>query len=113
MAVPVELTTQNFEELVLQNQTQPVLVDFWAVWCVPCQMVAPIVEAVGEEMGDSIAIGKVHIEDYPELAERYNIMSIPTLLIFYKGEIAKQFVGVQEREVLITALRDVINGNLA
>jgi thioredoxin 1 len=110
MAAPIELTTENFDQLVLQNPDKPVLVDFWAVWCVPCQMVAPVVEAISEEMSESAVVGKLHIEDYPEIAERYNVMSIPTLLIFFKGELVKQFIGVQEREVLVTAMRDVANG---
>jgi thioredoxin 1 len=102
---PIELTAENFDEIVLNSQDKPVFVDFWAVWCVPCLMVAPVIEEVAEEVEGRAVVAKLHIEDVPEIAQRYSIMSIPTVLIFYKGEIVKQFIGIQEKETYIEALK--------
>lgn len=110
MPAPIELTSETFDSVVLQNMEKPFLIDFWAIWCVPCQMMEPITSAIAEEAEEYALVGKVNIDDFPEIAERYNILSIPTFLIFYKGELVKQIVGVQEKDVLVTALRDAIAG---
>ena len=87
MAV-VEITKDNFEHTVLKAD-KPVLVDFWAEWCGPCQMMGPIVDEVAEERND-IIIGKLNVDTQPEIAMRYNVMSIPTLILFENGEEAQK-----------------------
>ena len=87
MAV-VEITKDNFEHTVLKAD-KPVLVDFWAEWCGPCQMMGPIVDEVAEERND-IIIGKLNVDTQPEIALRYNVMSIPTLILFENGEEAQK-----------------------
>jgi len=94
----MEFNKDNFEEIL--KSEQPVLVDFWAPWCGPCQMMGPIIEELSSEMGEKAKIGKVNIDENPAIAEKYGIMSIPTIIIFKKGEIAKQMIGVQSKENL-------------
>ena len=101
MSVQV-ITKENFEEKVLQSE-KPVLVDFWASWCGPCRMMSPIVDGIAEER-DDIAVGKVNVDDQPELAAQFGIMSIPTLLVFKNGAVAQKTVGVQPRESLLALL---------
>jgi len=96
-------TDQNFEEEVLNSQI-PVLVDFWAPWCGPCQMMGPIIEELAEELEGKVVVGKLNVDENPQMAQKYGIMSIPTLLIFKNGQVIEQFVGVQPKEVLKTSL---------
>lgn len=98
MAV-VEITKDNFEETVLKAD-KPVLVDFWAEWCGPCQMMGPIVDEVAEERNDLI-IGKLNVDTQPEIALRYNVMSIPTLILFKNGEEAQKSIGLISKEELL------------
>ncbi len=92
MNKPVHITTQNFEAEVL-NADLPVLADFWAAWCGPCQMVAPIVEDLAQEYAGRVKVAKVDVDENPDLAARYNIMSIPTLGIFKGGRLVSRIVG--------------------
>jgi len=96
-------TDQNFEQEVLSSQ-KPVLVDFWASWCGPCQMMGPVVEELAEELKEKAEIGKLNVDENPQTAQKYGIMSIPTLLVFKDGQVVEQFVGVQPKEVLKQAL---------
>ena len=89
------ITDNNFEEEVL-NSDKTVLIDFYADWCGPCKMQSPVVDQIAEERPD-IKVGKVNVDDNPELAEKYEIMSIPTLLVINNGEVAKQFVGLTSK----------------
>ncbi|MFR7644365.1 thioredoxin [Eubacterium sp.] len=98
MAV-VEITKDNFEHIVLKAD-KPVLVDFWAEWCGPCQMMGPIVDEVAEERND-IIIGKLNVDTQPEIALRYNVMSIPTLILFENGEEAQKSIGLISKEELL------------
>lgn len=98
MAV-VEITKDNFEHTVLKAD-KPVLVDFWAEWCGPCQMMGPIVDEVAEERND-IIIGKLNVDTQPEIAMRYNVMSIPTLILFENCEEAQKSIGLISKEELL------------
>jgi len=100
----VTLTDDNFEQEVLQSNI-PVLVDFWAPWCGPCRMIAPTIEKLAEEFKGKVKIGKLNVDDHAATAQRYGIMSIPTLNIFKGGEIADQIMGAQPEPIL----RDKLN----
>jgi len=89
----------NFDEVVLKS-TLPVLVDFWAEWCGPCRMVAPVVEAISTARKDTLTVVKVNVDENPDLAARYGIMSIPSLLLFKGGEVVAKRVGYQAKEAL-------------
>jgi len=98
-------TTDGFEKEVLEaSKDKPVLVDFFAEWCGPCQAQAPIVEELAEEIGDKAVLGKLNTEESPEIASKYGVMSIPTLKIFKDGNIVEDFVGLQSKEDLKAAL---------
>ena len=105
MASPliVALTEKNFTEQVLQSST-PVLVDFWAEWCGPCKMIAPVLDELADEYSGKIKIGKVNIDDHQSLATQYGIRAIPTLLVFNKGEVAEQIVGARGKRDLKASL---------
>jgi thioredoxin 1 len=102
----MQFTDANFaQEVIEASKTKPVLVDFFAPWCGPCQIQGPIVEDVGKEMGSAAAVGKLDTEEAGKTAQEYGIMSIPTLLIFRNGKVAQQFVGLQSKEALVAALK--------
>lgn len=90
------LTKDNFEKEVMQ-ETKPVLIDFWAAWCGPCQMLLPTIEELADEVTD-VKIGKVNVDEEPELAERYQIMTIPTLQFMKNGQVVSKQVGVKSKE---------------
>lgn len=102
MAV-VTVTQDNFDTAVLKSD-RPVLVDFWATWCGPCRMVSPIVDEIGNESDGRYRVGKVNVDEQPDLAARYNVMSIPTLMVFKNGEPAKTTVGVQSKQDILSLL---------
>ncbi len=102
MAV-VTVTENNFDQDVLKSD-KPVLVDFWASWCGPCRMVSPIVDEIGNESDGRYRVGKINVDEEPDLAARYNVMSIPTLMVFKNGELAKTSVGVRSKQDILSML---------
>jgi len=99
----IELTDQNFNQEVLNAQGL-VLVDFWAAWCGPCRTIAPIIEELAQEYAGRIKVGKLNVDENRETANRYNIQSIPTLLLFKDSQILEQLIGVQPKQVLKKAI---------
>ena len=91
-------TTANFNEEVLQSNV-PVLVDFWATWCMPCKMLAPVIDELAAE-ADGYKVGKIDVDQEPELARQYRVMSIPTFLVFKDGEVVKRDMGVMSKDEL-------------
>ncbi|MEM7093521.1 MAG: thioredoxin [Actinomycetota bacterium] len=100
------LTQENFDEEVIAAD-QPVLVDFWAEWCGPCKMIAPILDEIADEHGDKLTIAKVNVDEANELALRFNVMSIPTLLVFKDGDVAKRMVGASGKSKLVEDLTEI------
>ena len=98
MAV-ITITLENFEAEVIQSD-KPVLVDFWAPWCGPCRMLSPVVDEIAEERSD-IKVGKVNVDEQEDLAVRFGIMSIPTLIVFKNGEVVKKTMGVQPKAAIL------------
>jgi len=98
----VEFTKENFDQEVLKNDT-PVLVDFWAPWCGPCQVMGPVIEELSGEV-TTAKIGKLNVDEHPEIAEQYGIMSIPTMKVFKGGQVVKEFIGVQSKDTIKEAL---------
>ena len=101
MAV-ITITKENFAQEVLQSE-KPVLLDFWASWCGPCRMLSPIVDEVAEERGD-VKVGKVNVDEQPELAGEFGVMSIPTLLVFEQGMLVRQAVGARPKASVLDLL---------
>lgn len=101
MAV-MHITKSNFETEVMQSE-KPVLVDFWAAWCGPCQMLLPIMDEVAEEAGD-VKVCKVNVDDEPELAAQYKVMTIPTLVLIKNGTVLKTIVGVRPKTEILEML---------
>ena len=99
----LHLTEENFEKEVLQSEV-PVLVDFWATWCGPCKMMAPVVDEIAKEVGESLKVGKVDIDQNTSLATKYSVMSIPTFIVFKQGKAVRSSVGVQSKEDIMAML---------
>lgn len=96
----IEVTDKNFEEVISRER---VLIDFWASWCGPCKMIGPTIEEIQKEQED-VTVGKLNVDDYPELAGRYGVMSIPTLLFFKKGELKDSSIGVVSKNIILNKL---------
>mgnify|MGYP000905689963 CR=1 FL=1 len=109
MASPhvLTLTGQNFTQEVLQSPA-PVLVDFWAEWCGPCKMIAPVLDELADEFAGRVRIGKVNIDDDQSLAAQYGVRAIPTLLLFQRGEVVQQMVGAKSKRELKASLDRVV-----
>jgi thioredoxin 1 len=101
------VTDATFEAEVLKND-KPVIVDYWAEWCCPCRMVAPVLEEIATEYADKIAVVKLNIDENPGVSQRYGIMAIPTMNVFKGGEVVKQIVGAKPKSAILRELADYI-----
>ena len=108
----LHFTDSNFKKEVLEAQL-PVLVDYWAAWCGPCRMVAPIIEELAEEYDKKIKIGKIDIDENPKIPTHYGIMSIPTLMFFKKGQVAGQVVGALTKSELKKKIEAILSEDIS
>ena len=100
----IELYKETFEQEVLQSDI-PVLVDFWATWCGPCKMIAPIVKEIADEYDGKILVGKVNVDEEPDLTMQYNVSSIPTLMVFKNGQLVNRAVGYRVKDEILKMLK--------
>ncbi len=107
MADEITVTKSNFEEEVAKSSI-PVVADFWAEWCGPCKMIAPMLKELGKAYKDRIKIAKIDVDAENELAQQFNIVSIPTILVFNKGQVVKQQIGAVPRQMLEKMIKEVI-----
>ena len=103
----VELSDSSFESEVI-NSEKPVLVDFWAPWCGPCRALAPVIEEISTDFVDKLKVGKVNVDDNPEISMKFGIRSIPTLMVFKDGEVLEQIIGAVPKSEIERALEKVI-----
>jgi len=101
------LTAENFDENI--DGDQPVLVDFWAPWCMPCKMLGPVMNSLSKHYQNKAKIGKINIDDHPSLAQRFGISSIPTVLVFHKNNQLAKFTGIQTESVYKKAIDDLLD----
>ena len=100
----LKIDEQNFKEEVLESE-KPVLIDFFATWCEPCKMMSPIIDEIAKEVGSEIKVGKVDVDENQELAIKYDVMSIPTIIIFKNGKAEKTFVGLRDKQEILNELQ--------
>lgn len=101
----VVITTENFETEVLKSDL-PVLVDFWATWCGPCRMIAPVIEEIAKDYQGKMKVGKVNVDEQGDLAVKYGISSIPTLLLFKGGEVVKKTLGYMPKDAVVKFIEE-------
>jgi thioredoxin 1 len=101
------LSDSTFDEEI-GSASAPVLVDFWAEWCGPCKMIAPILEEIAEEQGDALKIAKLNVDEASDIARRFEVMSIPTMILFKNGEEAKRIIGAKPKQALLDDLADYL-----
>ena len=107
MSAEITVDASNFEQEVL-NSDVPVIVDFWAEWCVPCKMIGPILEEISNDYAGKLKVAKLNVDEAGEVAAQYNIISIPTLMVFTGGEVAGQQVGAVSRDVIEGLFKDLL-----
>lgn len=103
----VTLTSNNFDETIKSSST-PIVVDFWAEWCGPCKAITPILGEIASEMAGRLSIAKLNVDEHGDIAQRFNVMSIPTLLVFDKGEVKKRLVGAKGKGQLLQELAEFL-----
>jgi thioredoxin 1 len=103
----VTLTTDTFDETISSSEV-PVVVDFWAEWCGPCKMIAPVLDEIATEQAGKVRIAKLNVDDNPDIARRFDVMSIPTLILFSNGQPAKRMVGAKGKGQLLEELSDYL-----
>ena len=103
----ITLTSNNFDETVKSSRT-PILIDFWADWCGPCKQIAPVLADLAVEQSGKLTIGKLNVDEHGDIAQRFNVMSIPTLLLFDKGEMKKRLVGAKGKGQLLQELAEFL-----
>jgi len=107
---PIEVTDANFDQEVLKSD-KPVLIDFWAIWCGPCKMVAPVVEDIAREYNGKLKVGKLDVDSNPDVSMRFGIRSIPTLMIFKGGKVVEQIIGAVPKRHLVEKVLPHISVN--
>jgi thioredoxin 1 len=107
MAEQMSFTDENFQQEVKESP-RPVLVDFWAVWCAPCRMIAPFVEEIADEYGDRIKVGKLDVDSNQKTAAEFGIRSIPSILIFKDGKVAEQIIGAVPKKEIVKKVESVL-----
>lgn len=107
MKATIQLTNQNFDAEVLQSAL-PVIVDFYADWCGPCKMIAPALEEIANEQAGCVKVAKVNVDDQSELAQRFNVQSLPTLLYFHNGEVVNQLIGATSKKNILGKLNSAV-----
>jgi thioredoxin 1 len=105
---PIEITDTNFEKEVLQSAT-PVLVDFWAVWCGPCKAIAPVVEEMASEYNGKLKVGKMDVDNNPDVPMRYGVRGIPTLMVFKGGKVVEQIIGALPKKAIVAKVQPHMN----
>ena len=100
----MQLTKENWNKEVVESE-KPVLVDFWASWCNPCRMLSPVIDEIAEEAGADYKVGKVNVDEQPELASQFKVMSIPTLVVLKNGSVVEKAVGVRKKEDIINMVK--------
>lgn len=105
--MPIDTTTEKFEADVLKSD-KPVIVDFWAEWCGPCRMVAPVLEEIANEYRGKVVVAKVNVDNEPTLAEQYNVTGIPLLGVFKDGQMVKQLVGARPKAAIVSELAEFL-----
>lgn len=105
MSKVIEVTQDTFRDTVIESD-KPVVVDFWATWCQPCKKLSPVIEEIAEEMGDQITVAKVDVDDQRMLGAMYQVMSIPTVMIFKGGEKVEEFQGVRPKDDIVEMISD-------
>lgn len=106
--MPIDTTTAKFESDVLHS-AKPVIVDFWAEWCGPCRMIAPVLAEIAEEYRDKVVVAKVNVDNEPDLAMKYNVTGIPLLGVFQNGQMVKQLVGARPKAALVSELAEFLS----